>query len=66
MENVRSLCKAASLTTVARDLNIYKLGLVGEQEIRWDRGDTDSPGDFIFFCGMRHDKYELGTQFLST
>jgi hypothetical protein len=61
MENARSLYKAASLTTVARDLKKYKLDLVGGQEIGWDRGYTDSPGDFIFFCGIRHDNHELGT-----
>jgi hypothetical protein len=41
MENVRSLCKAASLTKVARDLKKYELVLVGGQESRWDRGDTN-------------------------
>jgi hypothetical protein len=34
VENVISLCKAASLTTDARELKKYKLDLVGVQEIR--------------------------------
>ena len=36
--NVRSLCRAGSLTAAARELAKYKLGLVGVQEVRRDRG----------------------------
>jgi len=32
--NVRSLCRAGSLTTAARKLATYKLDLVGMQEVR--------------------------------
>ena len=36
--NVRSLCRAGSLTAAARILVRYKLDLVGVQEVKWDRG----------------------------
>jgi hypothetical protein len=36
--NVRSLYRPVSLTTLARELARYKLGLVGVQEVRWDKG----------------------------
>jgi exonuclease III len=32
--NVRSLCRACSFKTVARELGKYKLDLVGVQEVR--------------------------------
>jgi exonuclease III len=38
--NVRSLYRAASLMTVAKELARYKLDLVGVQEVRWDKGGT--------------------------
>jgi len=34
---------------VARELDKYKLGLVGVQEVRWDKGDTVRAGDDIFY-----------------
>jgi exonuclease III len=36
--NVRSLYRAGSLKTVARELVKYKLDLVGVQEVRWEKG----------------------------
>jgi hypothetical protein len=38
MWNVRSLYRAESFKTVARELGKYKLGLVGIQEVRWEKG----------------------------
>jgi hypothetical protein len=46
---VRSLYKAGSLMTVAREMPKYKLDLVGVQEVRWDRGDTEPAGEYTFF-----------------
>jgi hypothetical protein len=34
--NVRSLYRACSLMTVAKEILKYKLDLVGVQEVRWD------------------------------
>jgi exonuclease III len=36
--NVRSLYRAGSLKTVARELGEYKLDTVGVQEVRWEKG----------------------------
>jgi exonuclease III len=36
--NVRSLYRADSLKSVARELGKYKLDLVGVQEVRWENG----------------------------
>jgi len=47
--NVRSLYTAGSITAAARELARYKLGLVGVQEVRWDKKGTVSAGDYSFF-----------------
>jgi hypothetical protein len=57
--NVRSLCKAGSLITVATETAKYKQYLVGVQEARWDRGDTEPTGECTFFYG-RTENHELG------
>jgi hypothetical protein len=36
--NVRCLYTAGSLKTVARELRMNKLDLVGEEEVRWKKG----------------------------
>ena len=36
--NVRSLYRAGSVKAGARELARYKLGVVGVQEVRWDKG----------------------------
>jgi hypothetical protein len=46
--NIRSLYGSGSLTTTAREVARYKLDLVGEQEVRWDKGGTERAGDYIF------------------
>jgi exonuclease III len=43
--NVKSLCTAGSLMTVAKEISKYKLDLVGVQEVRWDRGCTETAGE---------------------
>jgi hypothetical protein len=42
--NVRSLYRAGSLMTVAKEISKCKLDLVGVQEVRWDRGGTEPAG----------------------
>jgi exonuclease III len=59
--NVRSLCRASSLKTVARELGKYKLGLVGVQKVRWEKGGTER--DYTFFYGKGNENRQLGTGF---
>jgi hypothetical protein len=49
--NVRSLYRAGSLMAAARELDRYKLDLVGMQKVRWDKEGTLRAWDYIFFCG---------------
>jgi exonuclease III len=48
--NVKSLYREGSLPTVAKVISKYKLDLVAIKEIRWDRGDTEPAGKYMFFC----------------
>jgi exonuclease III len=55
--NVRSLYRAGSHTTAARELARYKLDLVGVQEVRWDKRGTVRAGDYNFSCGQRNENH---------
>jgi hypothetical protein len=57
--NVRSLYRAASLTTAPRELAIYKINLVGVQGVRWDKVDMARAGGFYFFYGKRNENHQL-------
>ena len=46
--NGRSLYRAGSVTAAARELAMYKLDLVGVQEVRWDKGAQYEQGTIIF------------------
>jgi hypothetical protein len=39
--NIRSLYRAVSMKTVARELGKYKLDLLGVQEVRWEKEGTE-------------------------
>ena len=54
--NVRSLYRTGSLTTAASELAIYKLDIVGVQEVRWDKENTVRAGGFYFFVWKRNKK----------
>jgi exonuclease III len=61
--NVRSLYRHGSLKTVSGELAKYKLDLVGEQEVRWDKGGNKPAGDYTFFYGNGNADHHLGTGF---
>jgi len=47
--NVMSVYSSRSLTTAARVLARYKLDLVGDKDLTWDKGGMVRAGDYIFF-----------------
>ena len=59
--NIRSLYRSGSLATAVRELARYKLGLVGVQEVRWDKWGPVRE-DVIFFLGKRKRKSSIGNR----
>jgi len=58
---VRSLYRAGSFTAAARELAIYKLDLVGVQEVRLDREGTVRAGNYNLFYGKGNETHQFGT-----
>jgi exonuclease III len=65
--NVRSLCRAGSLTAAARKLARYKLDLVGVQEVRWGKEGTVKAGIIVFSMGkeMKIISWEQGFVYIT-
>ena len=63
--NVRDLCRSGSLEskTVARRLARGRLDLLGVQEIRSNKRDTERAEDLTFFCAKGNENHQLGTEF---
>jgi hypothetical protein len=61
--NVRSLYRIGSLKTVARELGICKLDLVGVREVRWEKGGTERAVACTFFYEQGNGDHQLGTGF---
>jgi hypothetical protein len=58
--NIRRMYRASLLWTVAKVISIYKLDLVGAQEVRWDRDGTKPAEKYTFFYGKGNENHELG------
>jgi exonuclease III len=56
--NVRTLCRIGLLKTVARELAMFKLDLVGVQEVRWEKGGTERAEDCTFFYGEENGDHQ--------
>jgi len=54
--NVRTMYRAGSVTTEARELARYKLDIVGVQEVRWDRWGRVRAGHYNFFSTEKETK----------
>jgi hypothetical protein len=37
---------------------------MGVQEVRWDRGGTESAGEYTYFYGKGNENHKVGTGFL--
>jgi hypothetical protein len=57
--NTRSLCKAGSVTTIARETEKYELDLVSIKDVRWDGGGSEPAGDSTFLYGNWNENHEL-------
>jgi exonuclease III len=59
--NVRSLYGAGSNTAAARELQRYKLDLVGGQEVRWENEGTVRAVDYNIFYERENENHQLRT-----
>jgi endonuclease/exonuclease/phosphatase family metal-dependent hydrolase len=63
--NIGRLYGSGTLTTVAREISMYKLDIVGVQEVMWDNGGTVTTVDYTFFlCKKKRNETQLATGFL--
>jgi hypothetical protein len=61
--NIMSLYSAGSLVTVLKELPIYKLHLLGVQELGWEGGGSELIGEYTVFYGKGNENRKLGTGF---
>jgi len=55
--------RAGSLKAAAREVAMYKLDVVGVQEVRWEKEGTVRAGDYDFFYRKGNENHQLGTVF---
>jgi hypothetical protein len=61
--NVKSFSTAVPLVTVSKEQLLYKLDLVGVQEVRWEGNAIQPNGEYTFFYAKANENHELGTGF---
>jgi hypothetical protein len=47
--------------TVSKEQSMYKLDLVGVQDVRWEGGGNEPVGECTFVYGKGNENHELGT-----
>jgi exonuclease III len=57
--NVRSFSRFRCVEKVVAKLGNQKLDLVGIQEIRWNKGVTESEKCYRLFCGNCNENHQL-------
>jgi hypothetical protein len=53
------LCRSGPLETVARELERYRLDLMGVQEVTWNSGGKERAEDNFFFFGKGSESHQI-------